>query len=292
LAEAVPAGDVALERVPDGVRIVRAQGAGAHRVTTVRLDGPLGPAAARAVALAIESLGDTLPASRDGGSPSSRDPSSSARGDDPNRPRAAAQPDETGASSSRPANAGFRGALPDLPHWTPEPRALAKPTIYFRLLLGVSPLRRTLLLGPGAGFGLCGVEGTFCVVLDGDLSLIPLERVGQSGVIARYRFFNGALRAQYRPFSWGDWALGATLGLLTRVGRARVVDTDESATVTGFGGRGTLELSYRFAPPFEMLFEAGADLAVSRARFIRYRDSIFLEDRWTPWLMVGIRMRP
>lgn len=167
---------------------------------------------------------------------------------------------------------------------------VARPTLYLRLMLGVSPLRRQLLVGPGAGLGLCVRSG--CAVFEADLPLLRDSVVSADNQRIRYRAVNTALRAQVRPFELGDFVPGFGLGILTRIGTASVPGTELRRTVTNFGVRTSAELAWRFREPFEIVIEAGVDVAVSRARFVHYPAATFLEDRYTPWAVTSIRMRP
>ncbi len=167
---------------------------------------------------------------------------------------------------------------------------IAKPTIYLRALLGFSPVRSRVLLGPGTGLGLC--VNAHCAVLEGDLSLLPDVREASDGRRVSYRSVNFSVRVQLRPFDWGDFTPAATFGLITRIGNAILEGTDAAQLVTNLGLRGTLEIAYRFAARFEVVLESGLDLALNRARFIRFGEVVLLEDRFTPWFSTSVRLRP
>jgi hypothetical protein len=261
ILEAVPAHHVALARDETGVVLVLGGSGGLSYSTRLDLPRTRGDAAVRAVALAIEALHD---AASDGPPPER----------------------EEGDTSSF------------VTRWTlitPIPRraprgAIARPAIYLRLLLGISPVRGTFLVGPGAGLGLC--VGSSCVVIEGDLSLLADETTASDGAVIRYRPINVSVRAQFRP-DWDDLFIpGATLGLVTRIGNAQIVGTDVSQTVSNLGIRATLELGLRFFPPFEFVIEGGVDLAISRAQFVRFGELVVLEDLWTPWVVTSFRLRP
>ncbi len=166
----------------------------------------------------------------------------------------------------------------------------AKPTIYLRALLGLSTVRSAFLIGPGTGLGLC--ISRHCVVLEGDLPLLPEERSNATYRV-RYRFLNFSARFQFRPFQFGSFVPGISFGLVTRIGTASLVGTDRSQTVTDIGLRATLEAAFRLDRRFEIVLEGGVDYAISRAQFInRLGDVLVLEDRWTPWIITGLRLRP
>jgi hypothetical protein len=263
IIEAVPAHHVAI--APDGeegleVRVVYGGEEGISYATTVFLVRARGDEAARAIALSIEALQD---AARDGPPPESADEGS-------------------------PWVTRYTLITP-IPR--PQPtEAIAKPTIYLRLLFGYSPTRQQVLIGPGAGLGLC--VGPHCVVIEGDLPLVPDETTANDGVVISYRPVNVSIRGQFRP-NWSDtWIPGASVGFVTRIGNASIAGTEISQTVSNLGVRATLELAWRFIPRFEWVLEAGVDVAISRAQFVRYGEVVALEDFWTPWLTMSFRLRP
>jgi hypothetical protein len=264
LAEAVPRGHVGMA-VRDGTLVIVLGGDhGISYATELDLPARATAAAARAVALAVESLRD---ASLDAPPPAVE-------------------------GGSRPARRWvyswrFVGDL--FPERSIEP--IARPTLYLRILVGVSPIHGTFLFGPGAGLGLC-VTG-HCMVLEGDLPLFP-ERRRTGDLTTRYRSVNFSVRFQYRPFEFGPFVPGITAGFMTRIGTATIEELDTSTVATNLGVRGTLELAYRFARRFELVLEAGLDVAISRAEFVRELsdEPLFLEDRYTPWGVLSTRLRP
>ncbi len=253
ILEAVPEHHVGMEEATEGVSLVL----GAPQGRVVRAMVPNAddiPAQARAVALAIESLGDeaaSLPAPR---------------------PRSN---EEIFIEAPRP------------PTTVPP---IARPTLYLKMMVGLSPIRRSVIVGPGAGLGLC--VGPHCVVVEADLSLLPQYETNQRGETVRYRPVNASLRAILRPYQDEKFAVGIGFGFLTRVGRALLLDTDRDQVVTNFGLRGSLEFAVRIRGPFEWVFDGGVDLAITRARFLRSGSTIFLEDRWNPFLVTSLRVRP
>ncbi len=263
IVEAVPAGHVGMA-VEDGMLLlVLGAEDGTSYATELELPARSNVAAARAVALAIESLRD---AAEDGPPPES----------------------EVAGEATRWVHAWrFEGEL--FERRSIEP--IAKPTLYLRLLTGVSPVRGTFLFGPGTGLGLCVTA--HCVVMEGDLPLLAeRRRVGEDTTVT-YRAVNFSVRFQYRPLRFGDFVPGATFGLMTRIGTATIEETDSSKVVTNLGLRGTLELAWQFVARFEAVIEAGLDFAINRAEFIRTTgDRLLLEDQWTPWFVASLRLRP
>lgn len=179
----------------------------------------------------------------------------------------------------------------EYPREEPERRG-AMPAIYLRILAGWSPTRNRVLVGPGAGLGLC--VGPHCVVIEADLPLVPEKIDIWTGETLRYRAVNTSIRAQIRPWARDRWSFGFTIGLLSRIGSVSVVGGDYRETATNLGFRSSLELAWRIAGPFEWVFEAGIDAVhqSSRARAFVYGQTVFLEDTWTPWLTSSLRVRP
>ncbi len=173
--------------------------------------------------------------------------------------------------------------------------ALARPTIYFRALLGYSSARQSFLIGPGVGMGLC--LGDSCVVIEGDLPVLEEQRQevnsGTLGPVVSYRAVNLALRLQLRPIRIDDVTIGVTLGLLSRVGSAWLADGTTSF-VSGFGTRQSIEIAWRITGPFEWVLEGGADVAIDPARFIHGFGArpTMLEDDVTAWGLTALRVRP
>ena len=270
VVEAVPRGHAALLRQDGSVLVVLGGREGTTYRTELTLRSIRTPAAARAVALAVETLRDTAAQVE-------------ARGDDLPAARAPGERIRTRWVLTQ------RAIRDEGDPWYPvSGLPPARPTIYLRTLLGYSPIQRTLLVGPGVGLGLC--LGGECVVLEADLPLIPDVRRNRDDVVVRYRAVNTSVRFQWRPLGWGRWTPGLSFGVLTRIGTATMEETRR--VVSNLGWRTTLELGYAFAPHFEIAAEAGVDLAISRARFILDGRSVFLEDRWTPWFVLSVRLRP
>lgn len=271
VADAVGPGDVALVAVDGGVRVALGAPTGLSYAHELSLPSLRGMAAARAIALVVESLRDSAIE----GPPSRQSPRADASG---------------GAPREWQQRRVLRVLEGGRPWRTIDRLPLAKPTIYLRALLGVSPLRGTVLVGPGAGFGLC--IAAHCAVLEGDLPLIAEERTAPDGARIRYRFLNFSMRLQFRPIDAPSWAFGFSGGLITRLGTATVGEDAETRVVTDLGARSTAEFAWKLSQRFEAVLELGLDFVFDRARFLRDGASVFLEDRWTPWSVVSFRLRP
>ncbi len=168
----------------------------------------------------------------------------------------------------------------------------AMPAIYLRVLAGYSPTRDKVLVGPGAGLGLC--VGQHCLVVEADLPLVPDKVRLDTGETLRYRAVNTSIRAQLRPWVRDRWSFGFTIGILSRIGSVSLVGGDYRATATNLGFRSSLEFAWRLGGPFEWVFEAGIDAVhhSSQARAFVHGQTVFLEDTWTPWLTTSLRLRP
>jgi hypothetical protein len=282
--EAVPVDHVAMVLAEGFVRLVIGASQGRSFATDLELRRPSSEASVRAIALAIESL---LDAARQ------------APGITPPEQLASGLVEEEGEIRTRwRMIRPFEGRAH--PWRTPERPPLAKPTLFARFLAGVSGERGTPLFGVGLGLGLC-VEDD-CAVLEGDLPFTEQRGDASDGAFALYRFVAFSMRFQWRPefARFGDFIPGATFGLVTRVGSIRLGREKISAarTETDLGVRGTVEIAWRFFPRFELVLEVGLDAAIDRAEFIRPPrtggpvETIFLEDRFTPWGMFSFRLRP
>ncbi|MEZ4250298.1 MAG: hypothetical protein R3B99_18855 [Polyangiales bacterium] len=176
---------------------------------------------------------------------------------------------------------------------TPPPREGAKPTVFLKILAGWSPTRERVLLGPGAGFGLC--VGLHCVVIEGELPVLPDEGRLEDGRILRYRALSAGVRGQARVALPARLTAAVGLGLVSRIGSASLVGEDERRTTSAFGVRASLELAWRARGPFEILVEGGVDGMLSGQRGRYYLPSgqdVVLEDPWTPWVVFSLRLRP
>lgn len=221
------------------------------------------PISARAIALAVLALRDTaLAGAGEPAAPRDRDPHAYAYRPPPDGPLGPA-----------------RRIEPD-----------ARPTIYFRLLVGLSTARTTVLIGTGVGVGLCLRDD--CVTVEGDLPLLPEERRAMDGTLVGYRAVTLGLRVQLRPIRIDDVTLGISAGPMLRVGNARVDLSGVTQTVTSFGLRGTLELAWELVDRFEWVLDIGADVALNPARFLRATEAVLLEDIVTAWGVTSLRLRP
>lgn len=265
--EAVPAGSLAMAHEGGGIRLVLAGRAGRVAATELVLEGE-GEADVRAVALAVESLQDQL------GDQSARPPP----------PGATVRAGGTTWTILDPG-AVTRAHGPA--------RRTARPTFYTSIYAGVSALEAHPLLGPSLGGGLCG--GVYCVVVEANAPLFAYTRYIQGDTI-HYRAADLVARLQFRPLHFGDVILGGSVGLLSRIGRARVPVTGERRWESALGVRLTAEGIYRFAAPLECVYEMGLDVIADPAQFIRGTPvpppvSVTLDRTVGLWMTLALRIR-
>jgi len=279
--EAVPEGHLAIDRSEDEVHLVLAGPEGQVFRSEVTL-GAEREGRARAVALAIEALRD---AALDG------------------------PPEGTATQRSYPHDGQqilwiYREREGGLFGPRPRQEALAKPSIGLGFMLGMSTERETIIVGPRIALGLC--LDSSCVVLEGDLPVLPEESASCDGRRIQYRPINLALRLQLRPIVVDDVSVAFDFGILSRFGLANLVGVDVSRVATDFGVRGGIEGAWRFAAPFELVLEVGADIHTSPAVFIRSTrpppgmpeicdravERVLVEDLVTIWATLGVRLRP
>lgn len=282
ILEAVPAGHLAIGREAQDVILILAGPEGQVYHSRVAVGEGSGTGVVRAVALAAEALRD---AAIDG-------------------PPPGIESMRTYTRDGREVTWTYVERAGGLFGERPVIEALAKPTITIGFLAGLSTERNTVLVGPRLGLGLC-LDRT-CVVIEGDLPVLPEESTACDGRGIEYRPVNLSLRVQLRPFEIGDVAFAFDFGILSRFGLANLVGVDVSRVATDFGLRNGIEVSWRFAAPVELVFEIGSDIHTSPAVFVRTArpppgvpdvcgvdvERILVEDLVTVWGMLAIRLRP
>ncbi|MBK8171946.1 MAG: hypothetical protein IPK60_16595 [Sandaracinaceae bacterium] len=278
LLAAVPAAHIAIGRRNGQLAIVLAGNRGLLFAMDIDVPRNANETAVRELALAIESLRDTAI--------------------EPTSPPAAVVPGEGGAPVPRevtrwrvvnhePTEDGGTawGVRRD------DRLPTAKPIIYMRALLGYSPVRERAIVALGTGLGLCIRDQ--CIVFEADVPLLVESRT-VSGFLVRYRFFDFAARIQYRPWHFETFTPGFNLGIVMRIASGEVTGAGgASSTTSDFGVRGSAEMAWRFHNLFELVLEAGVDYAVDRSTFVNRDGNVLIAgDRWTPWLITSLRLRP
>lgn len=283
ILEAVPTGHVALAREEGSILLVLAGPEG--QVYRSEISVPLrdSQAAVRAVALAIEALRD---AALDG----------PPEGESPTATRRTFERDgHTVTWIYLEREGGLFGVRP-------QTDLDAKPSFYLGVMAGLSTERLTAMVGPRLGLSLCVRET--CLALEGDVPVLPQESTSCDGRQIQYRPITFGLRLFLRPFSIDDvvhFAVG--IGLISRFGLASLVGVEVSRLTTDFGVRSGIEVSWRFAPPFEIALEVGADVHVTPASFVRTTrpapgvvcptiETVLVEDLVTVWSALVLRVRP
>lgn len=285
ILEAVPAGHCAIDAEGPSVRLVLAGPEGQVFATEVFVEDLRGAAIARSVALALEALRDTALEGPPPGQALRR----------------------TFFRAGREVTWTYHEPEGGLFGRRPRVEATAKPLVYLGFLGGLSTERLTPQLAPRIGLGLC--QTAWCLMLEGDLPLIPEVTEACDGREIQYRPITLALRLLLRPFVI-DEALSVAfgLGILSRFGLASLVGVDASRLTTNFGLRGSVEMAWRVGGPFEVVFDVGLDAHTSPAILTRlprpapgtppgvcptgFAERLLVEDILTVWGVLAIRVRP
>jgi len=306
LMEAVPAGHVALAHDEHGtIVIVLGAAGGLSHDTVVRLGGQRGEHVdARAVALAVEALRDLAleaPASRPSGAAQNTprtEPRDEARepaqvpaplATEPVAPRArAATVDDRSAVRVRDPQAGTelrddagsarRGAgfLGDV-----------EPLAYVRAYSGASLASPGPRMGLGTGLGLCVMR--HCLVVFGE---VPMNLGPADPIDTRYQYTTFGSGFYSRPFQWGAFSPGASLGFVTRLGYfEQDMGLPSDDLQTDLGARATLEMGYEVLTGLDVVAEGGADLILDRLRVQSGNTTINRGERLSPWLQASVRYR-
>jgi hypothetical protein len=281
LLEAVPVGHIAMA-LHDGVVLLVLGGPGGRSLDAeVQVGARPDPSYARAVALAAEDLRDTaIELSRTEGVV-----------------EAALAPDAPGpvgtSPSARPGRPAPNGSAVDRAEEFPqggEGTGLfgggVEPLIFVRAYGGASTDSEAPASGVGAGLGLCVQR--YCLVLGAEL---PLLLPGDSlDVRYRYPTFTSGFYSQ--PLVFEPFALGASLGFLTRVGHFRAdMGLRDEGLDTDLGARGSVEFAYNPAAGFDVIAETGADYTIDRHQLPTGERLLRRGDRFSPWGQLALRVR-
>ena len=282
LLEAVPVGHVAMALRDGVVLLVLGGPAGRSLDAEVQVGDHPDPSYARAVALAAEDLRDTaIELARTAGvveaalAPASpvgpaRAATVESRGPAPGL----AGPVDRGGDGAQGEGDGLFGGGVD-------------PLILVRVYSGASTDSESPAAGIGAGLGLC--VHRHCLLLGAEL---PLLVSGQSlDVRYRYPTFTSGFYSQ--PLVFEHFALGGSLGFLTRVGHFRAdMGLRDEGLDTDLGARASLELAYTPTAGFDVLAESGADYTIDRHQLGTGERILRRGDRFSPWGQLALRVRP
>lgn len=296
LAEAVPAGHVAIVRTPEGVHLVLGATGGRSLSVHVELPDGLDAGDARALALAVESLHDTaLDGHYAGG-----DGSSVQVPHDPGVAHVAADASADGSGDSLSevsAWAARARALRDArsdegsepgdfwqPHFLRDVQLLA----FARVYSGASAQSSSVESGLGGGLGLCAIGQ--CLLLSADL---PVSDAATSDLRYRYSTYAVAFYSRPEALTFGDFTPGGRVGLLTRVGHFRDdMGLSDGGLDTDLAARGSVELGYLAHRNVDVLLEAGVDYLLDRYLLSDRGGAVERGERVTPWLQAAVRVRP
>jgi hypothetical protein len=164
-----------------------------------------------------------------------------------------------------------------------------EPLVFARMYSGASTASTELMAGIGTGIGVC--VRRHCLFIAGEL---PVNTGSTSHLDVRYRYPTFLSGFYTRPFSFGRFTPGASLGFLTRLGHFEAdMGMRDTGLDTDLGARGTLELGFEVASGIDLMTEAGVDLTLDRNRMVSSGDSLRNRgDRLSPWLQAALRYRP
>jgi hypothetical protein len=303
LMEAVPAGHVALAVDANGtIVIVLGAAGGLSHDTVVRLGGQSGEHVdARAVALAVEALRD-LAMESSLSAPVAASAGDDRAGDDGAAPADGAAPvaGATQPSASEPSSVAAQpeageqavpGVLRDEPgnghRETAGFLGEVEPFAYVRAYSGASAASPGPRMGVGTGLGLCVMRQ--CLVVFGE---VPVTIGAGDPVDTRYQYTTFGSGFYSRPFQWGSFTPGASLGFVTRLGYfEQDMGLPGRSLQTDLGARATLELGYELVTGLDVLAETGADLILDRLRVHSGDQEIARGERLTPWMQGSLRYR-
>lgn len=291
LMEAVPSGHVALAVDSSGtIVIVLGAAGGLSHDTVVRLGGQSGEHVdARAVALAVEALRDlamesgtvmpTAIADERAGdqveaanvlAPAPTEPAIAEQSEVRELPVRGELRDEGG---DHRVGSGFLGEV--------------EPFAYVRAYSGASLASPGPRTGLGTGLGLCVMRQ--CLVVFGE---VPMNIGPTEPVDTRYQYTTFGSGFYSRPFQWGRFSPGASLGFVTRLGYfEQDMGLPGRSLQTDLGARATLELGYEVLTGLDIMAEGGADLILDRLRVHSGDQAATRGDRFTPWMQGSLRYR-
>ena len=291
LMEAVPAGHVALALDANGVIVIVLGAAGGlSHDTVVRLGGQSGEHVdARAVALAVEALRDLAleqPPDRVAVIAPSR-PSELDAASAPLDPETAAAPvapqPEARGSQAPDAVRDEEGSG----HLGADLLGDVEPLAYVRAYSGASLSSPGPRMGVGTGLGLCVMR--HCLVVFGE---VPMNLGPADPIDTRYHYTTFGSGFYSRPFQWGSFTPGASIGFVTRVGYFEEdMGLPSHDLQTDLGARASLELGYELVRGLDLVGEGGADLMLDQLKVRSGGQSFTRGERLSPWLQAAVRYR-
>src|SRR5262249_4124867 len=110
----------------------------------------------------------------------------------------------------------------------------------------------------------------------------------------RYRYPTFLSGFYTRPFSFGRFTPGASVGFLTRLGHFEAdMGMKDTGLDTDLGVRGSLELGFEVVSGVDIMAEGGMDWTLDRNRMSSSEDRLKDRgDRFSPWLQAALRYRP
>jgi hypothetical protein len=284
LLEAVPTGHVAMAAHKGAVLLVLGAPGGRSFDAAVEIDALEDASAARAVALAAEDLRDTAVELARGDGEDAAESFAPA-------PLGASGPAASGSRSAHAVQA-LTSARDDGGARAGEDKGFfgdIDPLFYVRVYGGASTATESLASGLGTGVGLC-VAG-HCLFVAGELPLLS-ERGDELDVRYRYPTFISGFYS--RPFTWGRFTPGASVGFLTRLGHfeADMGGRKDEGLETDLGARGSMELAFEVVQGLDLMGEGGVDYTIDRDHVQSGERLVARGDRWSPWAQAALRYRP
>jgi len=159
---------------------------------------------------------------------------------------------------------------------------------YAKAYSGASTASDAPAAGLGTGLGLC-VENN-CLFVAAEL---PLSAGSAGARDLRYRYLTFVSGFYARPFAFGDWTPGATIGFLSRLGHFEAdMGLPDEGIDTDLGARGSLELAWEVVSGLDLMGEGGVDFTIDRHQMATGSDLVARGDRWSPWAQAALRYRP
>ena len=297
LLEAVPSGHVAIARAEGKVILVVGIRGGSFLEAhlPVALDGTIDT---RAVALALESLHDAAldyavsvaevesAREKDRMAQEKAAESAVAPFDASAAPASAREPAPEPGEVPPLSDDGLpRGHLVNI--GSPVFLKDVEPFAFVRSYSGASTSSNSVEVGIATGVGVCAVGQ--CLVL---ASEVPMTTAVAHDL--RYRYVTFLASVYSRPFHFGAFTPGVSLGLLSRVGHFNAdmgLAESDGRLDTDLGLRGSAELALAVVEYADLMAEAGLDIALDRTRVSDGTTERSRGQRVSPWLQMAIRVR-
>lgn len=162
-----------------------------------------------------------------------------------------------------------------------------RPFFYARAYSGASSFSRGPQLGVATGAGLCAVG--HCLVLSTEVPVTNSQVMD-----LRYRYVTFLASFYSRPWRWGRFTPGASLGFLSRLGYLSqdMGLANGDGLETDLGARASVELAFSLYDYVDLMVESGVDVPLDQVRVGIGGTTDPRVQRLSPWLQLAIRVRP